>query len=311
MNRSKRRTPLPWYRNLGAALLGNLKLTLAGVVLAILALVAVLNSGGGGGVKPSTEPEKTAKAKSASAKPVTAKLTITNSAGALLPPPPPAPVFAKRQPITTARASLAVAREDLPRIRNRITLFGPRTWLTGNTTTTRARRRAGDPQLLSALSYLATDLPTTESAPQSFWEVCWIFTRRNVLAERAPRSPATYRDSSPFSSTARNPQVVAALVAALGANGTPRRRQVLDDIVFGNRRTSDKQGAAIAALKALTARPGAKTDDLLFRIIVAQEQLDDGFSTPPDQAKLLDAALAAVRTERVRVAFGPLGEMDA
>jgi hypothetical protein len=157
--------------------------------------------------------------------------------------------------------------------------------------------RDGDPQLQAALTRFGERFADDkEHAAQCLANLLDIFAAK-AQADGGPRPVAIAPGATPFSATAKKTQLVAAIVAALGDNGTSRARQVLEDIVLGKRKTADQQKVAVAALKALTARRGAATDDLLYRVIVAQERPDEDDSPSPSQAKALDAALVAARAK--------------
>jgi hypothetical protein len=147
--------------------------------------------------------------------------------------------------------------------------------------------REGDPQLVAALNYFGPHFAGKESAANFLANLLGSsFAEPGAGAAAAPVGPPSLRGSP--SASGRNAKFTEAAIAALGANGTPRARQILEAIVVGAFKTADKQ-ARLAALNTLAADRGAQTDDLLLRLV-----------TPPEQAELDDRATRD--SESVRLA---------
>ncbi len=156
-------------------------------------------------------------------------------------------------------------------------------------------KREGDPRLVAAVDYLGTHFAGKESAA----------TLLAALLEPAGEVPLAEGSSNPKPGTRgpgnvfrdrRIPKLTEAVIAALAANGTPRARQVLDELLNGTRRTPDGPAVAVAAFQALAARPGPEAEDLLFRVVTAPVGSEAEDPAANDLAKLRAAAIGLLRT---------------
>jgi hypothetical protein len=91
-----------------------------------------------------------------------------------------------------------------------------------------------------------------------------------------------------------NPQLIQAIVAALGINGSGTSRTTLEQILAGTLATDDDQTAVGAALRALVADPSAQTDDVLFRAFSAADTLRPQPKGEIGADQLREMTLAAV-----------------
>ena len=143
--------------------------------------------------------------------------------------------------------------------------------------------REGDPRLVAAVDYLGTHFAGKESAAEFLLKLLQP-PPINLFADGALRPAAT-----------TNPKLSEAVVAALVANGTPRARQILEGLVEGTPKTANASLVAMAAMKTLYARPGQESEDLLVRVITAQNYNGTDDPAANDAVKLRSAAMGLVR----------------
>ena len=156
-------------------------------------------------------------------------------------------------------------------------------------------KRDGDPQLVAAIGYLGGHFSGKESAA----------TLLAALLEPAADDPFAETAAAPPSKVAvgmhgsaspsynkQTPKLTEAIIAALAANGTPRARQILQDLADGSLKVADGPAAATAAFHALAARPGREGQDFLFRMVTAAVRPAAEDPRVNDLAKLRNAAIA-------------------
>lgn len=290
VNRKNRRSLLPWHQRLAAALLGNLQMTLAGMILLIIASVLLCSRGcGSGGNSPEREPA--ANTKPPSSKPVTATLTVARSAdtSSEAEQPPAAteqpPAVAKAEPTTKVTPKAAVRPGDLA------------DWKEEDY---QSALRDADPRLPAALGYYGEHFAGDEDAAEflaKFLELSDAEPAASVVTQAA----AMMQGPGSVSSRKRIPNLTETVIAALDINGTPRARQTIESAlataVDGTRKTGNKRQVAAAALKVLAARPGPGTEELFLRIIAAPEQTTTRNAVSDDSTKFQTTALEAVHTD--------------
>jgi len=165
--------------------------------------------------------------------PTSAVPTPVASAAGAPPPPPPTPKVepSPKPPPKPARP------ED----------FGQ--WKLADYLTARFE---GDPRLLAAVKYLATERVGDAAAAQ-------------VVAALLTRSD---REATQRGAAKSNPALIRAVIGALYANGTPPARASLEQLLCGQFPTDDDQLATSATLELMTGRPTPEMDAILLKTLV-------------------------------------------
>jgi hypothetical protein len=288
VNQRKKQPSQPWPSKLLSALLSNPKITLAGVVVLVLAFVALSSKGCGGGEKsPDPKPSKALKS-------VTAKLIVTTPENASSEPPePPESPESPQKRIMRPRSN--ETRDAKPKDAARSKKIGrPADVADWRGDEYASAARDGDPQLAAALGYFGRRFAGKESAA-NFLAKLLDPSDAAPVAEMDPRPTRGLHGAGNPSHGAKTPKFTEAIIAALVVNGTPRARQILESIADGTLKTADKQTAAILALKALAAHSCPETEDLLFRIITAPEGTAADDPPANKSANLRGAAMEMVR----------------
>jgi hypothetical protein len=206
------------------------------------------------------------------------KVTAKSKAGAQKPVPSPAPRVippARTRALSTQTAYAAKTKENRR----------PKDVAEWKREDYQSAVRQHDPQLAAAVTYLGAHFAGSENVAEFL---------ATLLEPPSAEAGAPGRSLAP---AATQPQLIEAVVAALAANSTPRARQVLENLVDGASKTPHSSAAAVAALKALTAHPGHESDDLLFRVITAEDRTEDSPATN-DLMKLSTTALGLIRTRK-------------
>jgi hypothetical protein len=252
-------------------------------MLGLLCLVGFTGGGcggSGGGVAVSSKPKSTGSLRS-----VTAKMTVKTPPGAseedTSAPTPPSPL--------SAGSSAPLLRPKPAEVKK-----GPRPkdvadWKGDDY---ESALRDGNPQLVAALEYYGPHFAGKESAANFLAKL--LESAADLPAGSAsPAVRSLYGARGPYPGQGRV-NFNQAAIAALGVNGTPRARQILEAIVAGAFTAADKQ-ARLAALKTLTADRGPEIDDLLLRLVTAPERAEMDQRAAKDSESIRLAALELIR----------------
>jgi hypothetical protein len=282
VNRTKRKTPSPGQERLSGAASNNLRITPAGLLFPALALVGLAIAGCGDG---QSSPE--AKPATATVKLTVKKPAVTLAEGDSTPAPPPL------SPASVANKQTRVAKAgNVPKSHKPAHPKDVADWKRDDY---ESAARDGDPQLVAALDYFGPHFAGRESAANFLAQLLESSAADPVAGGTGQPTRPPYglgnRSSAPNHSN-----FTEAAIAALVANGTPRARQILENIAEETLRTADKPAAAIVALKALAAYPGPETEDLLLHLVTAKEPtLADG-PAARNPATLQNTAVELIRT---------------
>lgn len=148
-------------------------------------------------------------------------------------------------------------------------------------------RKAGDPRLIEAVGQLARRAPGSVKVAENLAKLL-APPAEEEATEQGPQPG--YRSQS----GGRDPRLVEAIVAALGANGTDAARAILGQLLAGTLSTDDDKTAVDAALKALAGDPSQQTDALLFCALTAPEKLRSQPNGEIGPEQLREMALAVV-----------------
>jgi hypothetical protein len=167
-------------------------------------------------------------------------------------------------------------------------------------------RAEGDARLVEAVGHLGQRFVGRADAARMLAQ---------LLAPPKPAQPGGQGPQPGYSPqySQANPQLVQAIVAALGVNGTDVALGFLEQLLSGTLATDDDKTAVDAALKVLADHPSAKSDDILFRAVTAAEKLrapSTGQVTPDElRQKALEVvslgASDALRTKLARYVTQP------
>ncbi len=163
-----------------------------------------------------------------------------------------------------------------------------------------------DPRLLPAAEYYGQHHVGDEAAA----DVLIQLLKPRILAGVRDRISAPKRKQDELND--RHKLLTQTLVAALGANGTAKGRQALEELIDGSFRTEFDQVAADAAVKALVDNQSPEHEEILFRVLTSADQM-----RPPGMGEVTARALCeravgllksgASSRFRVRLAEGLVG----